>query len=239
MLRLVWKDAVAARWILLAGLPVYAINLAPLAGIWPVYVTIGLVGSAILAFGSLAIEEIQGTGTLWASLPVRRRDIVFARYLTAVLGVVVGLTVSFGVERVAALVRAASGGASGTSLAVSATVHAVMLLVLLLVGAVLLPLCFRLGAGNGVLAFGAIAIGAILALALGGQLVLWLAGIANPLFDPALYRGTADTEHVRAAMEWLRSRWRVLMGGSVLVTALALIASAGVSRNFFESRDLA
>jgi hypothetical protein len=238
VLRLVWKDVVAARWLLLAALPIYALNLAAMAGAWPIFAMIGLSFTAVLAFGSLAMEEIQGTGILWASLPADRREIVVARYLTTVLGAGLGLGISLGVERTMSAVRAASGGEAGATLPVSAAVHVVHLLLLLLVATVLLPLCFRLGAGNGVLAFSAVAVAGILLISLGGQLLLWLAGLANPLLDPGLYRGTPEVDQAQATVAWLRQRGGTLLGASALATAAALMVSAGVSIHLFETRDL-
>jgi len=238
VLRLVWKDVVAARWLLLAGLPIYAFNLAAMIGVRPVYVMISFLVSMMLAFGSLGIEEMQGTGTLWASLPVRRAEIVFARYLTVMLGALTGLGISLGVDRAMTAVSAVAGRGAGASLGASAGAHVVLLLLILLVAAVLLPLCFRLGAGNGVLAFGVVSVVAILVLSLGGQLALWLAGLSNPLLDPALYRGAPEAEQTRAALDWLRRRGGIILGLSGLLTAVALVFSAALSRNVFEMRDL-
>jgi len=236
MLDLVWKDVVAARWLLLAGLPIYALQLVGMATLPGVFLMMSLVVSGLLAFGSLALEEVQGTTALWASLPVRRADIVFARYLTVMLGAVLGLGLSLGVERVAASLRGGAAVAPSTGEAVAA--HAVLLLLLLLAAAVLLPLCFRLGTGSGVMAFAAVTVGALLVLSLGGQALLWLLGLSNPLLDPALYRDGPDAAQARAAAEWLRRRGPLLLGIAFAVTAAMLAISAGLSRRFYERRDL-
>lgn len=236
MLRLVWKDVVAARLLLLAGLPIYALNLAAMSRVPAIYFLMSLVFSAVLAFGSLVMEEIQGTGTLWASLPVRRADIVFARYLTTVLGASLGLGISLGIDRAAAFLGEGSDGPGSAASALGA--HLLLLLLLLAAAALALPLCFRLGAGNGALAFGAVAVGGILALTLASQAVLWLVGLSNPLLDLAAYRGAPEAEQVRAAAAWLRQRGPLLLGLGGLVTAAGLAVSAGLSRRFLEMRDL-
>ena len=70
MLSLVWKDLLSARWFLVAALPVYAIQLTGLAAVPPVFVLITALFTAVMAYGSLGIEEVQGTEALWRSLPV-------------------------------------------------------------------------------------------------------------------------------------------------------------------------
>jgi hypothetical protein len=237
MLRLVWKDIAAARWILLGGLPVYALNMAALSRILPAHLTMALVFSSILAFGSIALEAGQGTLQLWASLPVSRRQIVFARYLSSGVGAALGLGVSFAVERAVTILGTPEE--TGPSLAASATAHAVLMLVLLLVAAVLLPLCFRLGPGNGVMAFGGVALAGLLLVSLGGQVVLWLAGLSNPLLDAGLYRGQPDSAQVQAAVDWLRQWGPLLLALAAVITGMALLISAGISRRFFETQDIA
>lgn len=233
MLSLVWKDMVAARLLLLAALPIYALNLAAMVSAPPIFVLISFLFSGTLAFGSLAIDELGGTEPLWASLPVRRADIVFARYLTTILGAGLGLGISFGVERAVAAFRGTSGSA-----AASAAAHLVLLLLLLLAAAVLLPLCLRLGPGNGSLAFAAITLGGLLVLSVGGQGLLWLLGRSNPLLDPGLYQGAPRTEQAREAAAWLEEHGPLLLGLASMITAAVLAISAGIARRLYELRDL-
>ncbi|MGD8376936.1 MAG: ABC-2 transporter permease [Acidobacteriota bacterium] len=233
MLNLVWKDVVAARLLLLAALPIYALNLAAMVSVPPIFVLISLLFSGALAFGSMVLDELGGTEPLWASLPVRRADIVFARYLTTIAGAALGLGISFGVERMVASFRETAGSALA-----SAAGHLVLLLLLLLAAAVLLPLCLRLGPGNGSLAFSAIMVGGLLVLSLGGQGALWLLGRSNPLLDPGLYQGAPRTEQVREMAVWLDRHGPMLLGLASLITATALAISAGIARRLYEARDL-
>jgi len=233
MLDLVWKDLRASRLRLLAALPIYVLNLAAMVSVPSVFVMIALIFSGALAFGSLLVEELEGTETLWASLPVRRADIVFARYLTTILGAVLGLGISFGVERATASFR----GSAGSSLA-SLAAHGVLLFLLLLVASVLLPLCLRLGAMNGSLAFAAIVVGVLVIVSLAGQGALWLMGKGNPLLDPGIYRGAPTTGEAREAAAWLRRHGLLLLGMASLITAGALAVSAGIARRLYETRDL-
>lgn len=237
-LRLLWKDLVAARWLLLAGLPIYALNLGAMTAFPPAFAMTALIVSSILAFGSLAIEEIQGTRSLWASLPVRRRDLVRGRYGTALFGALLGLGVSFGVERLATTVRLVTDRPASPTLEASITLHALLLLVVLWMAAALLPLCFRLGTGNGALTFAAVSFGVILLISFGAQAVFELVGATNPFLDPGFWSGAPTSEEGRALRGWL-DRWqRTVLVGAAVVTAAALWLSARLSQKFYSGRDL-
>ena len=79
VVNLVYKDLVAARWFLLAALPIYSLQLVTLDTSPPVALLFVLIFSALFAFGSIGVEETQGTEVTWCSLPVDRGTIVVAR----------------------------------------------------------------------------------------------------------------------------------------------------------------
>jgi ABC-type transport system involved in multi-copper enzyme maturation permease subunit len=72
MLNLVWKDIVAARRLLWLVLPLGGVQIAVMSFVPAMYVMAALIFAALLALGSVAIEEYQGTELLLNSLPVSR-----------------------------------------------------------------------------------------------------------------------------------------------------------------------
>jgi hypothetical protein len=235
MLRLVWKDAVVARRLLLLGLPLYVLQIATFAAFGPGLLLAAFVFTGLLAFGSIAIEEMQSTDVLWCSLPLRRGDVVGARYLTTLVASLVGLGISWTAGQAATrLVFRAQGGPSPF---VSLGAHATLLAFLLFTAAFFLPFYFAFGAGRGAVLFAAWSVGGLLVLSVVAQVALFLAEASNPLLDPALWRDgriRPDT----ALIAWLDRWWGWLLAGWVLLAACALAVSAKISQRIYEKRDL-
>jgi hypothetical protein len=224
MLRLVWKDAAAARWILLIVIPVGAIQLATLTVSPPAHLLGTLALSGLLAFGSIALEEIQGTEVLWCSLPLSRREYVLGRYLTTFTGATLGLSIGFATAYATALW--AFRGGEETAVRPSPVLYAILLALLLFAAAGHFPCMFRFGVGRGMMVFSAAA--AILLLVLSG-----LAYLLAPMSGR-----TPSAEEIELATAWL-SRWRYVLAGAFLAAAaLATLVSAAFSIRLFEARDL-
>jgi ABC-2 type transport system permease protein len=140
VLDLVVKDLIAARWFLLAIIPLYVLQLVGSTASSAAFGAITLLSSALLAAGALIVDESQGTDVLWCSLPVSRREIVFARYASAILGVALGVGLSWIVGRV--------GDAPLPSAA-----HAALFSGVVVALAVFLPCYYRWGAGRALAVF--------------------------------------------------------------------------------------
>ena len=231
MLDLVWKDVSAARRLLWLVLPVGGAQLAAMAFMPPIYVLGVLIFSALLAFGSLAVEETQQTELLWISLPLSRGQIVTARYLTTVLGTVAGLAIGWALANV--LTRLAPAAADGPAELLSLDAHAVLLGFLVLVAAVYLPLYFRLGAGRGLLYFLAIAVAGLIIVSLVTKMILSVKGYPSPTADPEYWR--AQTMRL---VEWGEPKFGLLLTLYVGAAASAMGVSLLISRRAYETRDL-
>jgi len=233
MIDLVWKDLVAARWFLILLIPFYVLQLAATASQAPIFFVFTALFTGLLGFGSIALEDQQNTELLWCSLPVTRRDVVLARYLSTGLGLLIGLGLSWSVGRAAAQWM---GAAARSEAAASAgyLIYGALFVLLALIAAVFLPCYFRFGAGRGLVVFSSIGIGVLIVAPLLLQLALLLAGYGNPLMDPEVWRRGAEKFD---AEEGVRFAQRVIAGLAVLASGATLL-SAGLSVCFFQKRDL-
>jgi ABC-type transport system involved in multi-copper enzyme maturation permease subunit len=231
MLRLVWKDAVAAGWFLLAGMPLYAVQVAGVASVPPALLAVTALFTAALAFGPIGIEEVQGTETLWCSLPVSRRQIVFARYAATACGIALGLGTSWGVARAAtALVRI---GPRQASEILGTDPYASLFAVFLLSAALFLPCYFRLGAGRGLMLFSLLVLGLLVSMSALGWLAVELAGGQEAL--RALRE--QDPTRIAAAREWL-DRWGGVVSAGLVAGAVLLFGmSALLSAQLYSKKD--
>ena len=231
MLDLVWKDLAAARRLLWLVLAVGAAQLAGMSLMPPIYVIGVLIVSALLAFGSLAIEEAQRTELLWISLPVSRGQIVTARYLTTLVGAVTGLTMGWALAN--AVTKMAPSAAEGPAALLSLDAHVIMLGILVLVAAVYLPLYFRLGAGRSLMYFMAIAVAGLIVGSLVTKLILSVKGYPSPSADPEWWR--ASTMRL---VEWAEPRLALLLTLYIGAAASAMGVSLLISRRAYDTRDL-
>lgn len=232
---LIWKDIVAGRRLLAVILPLGILQVATFALAGPLFLPAALAFTGLLAFGPIAMEELQGTERLWASLPVTRGQIVAARYLTALIGILAGLGSSWAAGRAIVLLPVTSEG-DPASVANHVTV-ALMAAILLLAAAVYLPLHFKYGAGRGVVIYLGASVGFLLLLSVAGQLVLLAKGHSGPLLDPEAWR-TAGPELREKLAAWLEPRIPAILGMLVGLAAAAFVLSALVSRKIYELRDL-
>lgn len=232
MLRLVWKDVVVARWFLLAGLPLYVIQVAGMASVVPAHVFVIAFFTAVLAFGPIGVEEIQGTEALWASLPVGRRNVVLARYAATAIGIAFGLGTGWAVARASAAWIFSDARNAPDLLGAGA--YASLAAVFLLFAALFLPCYFRLGAGRALTVASLLTLGLLVLLSLAGSLAVHLVGGADVL--EAMRR--QDPARLQAVRDWL-DRWGGLLAAGLVGAAAALFAvSALVAIVFYERRDL-
>lgn len=227
MLKLVLKDLLAARLILLLVVPLYAVQLLGLAGSPPAFLLATLLFTTGFAFGSIALEEAQNTEILWCSLPTSRRGIVFARYLTMLLGTSAGLGMSWAVGHLTS--RWMSSGTEEASYHLQPTIYAALFLLLLLAGSIFLPCYFRLGAGRGLALFSIIILVLTLFTATGATLFIHLTENHLPR-SPDPY----TLSQVKTWLERWGSTLAVALGGSVLVPTAV---SATFAAMFYENRD--
>ena len=235
MLRLVWKDIVAAKWILLAAVPLFAVQAATFAYFGPAFLLAAFLFAGLLAFGSIAMEEMQNTEILWNSLPLSRGDVVLGRYLSALVGILSGLGLSWTIGRttVSLIPAVAAGRTPFAGLAA----HAVLFVFLTLLAAFFLPFCFRYGAGPGSIRFAAAAVGTLLGVSLLLQAILFVKGYSSPIVDPEFWSQARPALQAKAA-EWLERWGRQLLGVLVFFSLGALTFSALLSRRLYEMRDL-
>lgn len=232
MFSLVWKDVVAARWVLIAAIPLYALQIVTMAGTPPALILVTLLFTAVFAFGSIVLEEIQGTETLWCSLPVERSTIVFARYLTVVLVTVVGLGTSFALGR-AGLHWIPATGDRESVVQLGPLAYALLFFVILGAAAMYLPCYFRLGAGRGLMLACALALVFLVLATATGSLIIYLAGGSDALQTAQ----TPSPDDLVRARAWLQ-RWDGFLAVTVALVALLLAAgSAVLSAGFYNRRD--
>lgn len=230
MLDLVWKDVVAARRLLWLVLPLGAVQISVMSFVPGMYVMAALIFAALLALGSIAIEEYQGTELLWNSLPVSRGEFVAARYLTTLLGGAAGLILSWALAQT--VTRMASGGAGGSSALLGLGAHAVLFALLLFAAAVYLPLYFRFGAGRALIYSSGIAVAGLILLYVATQLLLAATGYASP-GDPEVRRAL-----LISVMDWVAPRFGRLLAGLIATAAVATGLSLRVANRVYEARDL-
>jgi ABC-type transport system involved in multi-copper enzyme maturation permease subunit len=94
---LVHKDWMIGRRFLLVAFPVYLLYALMFFQAGTLFIFVSMLFSLFLALGAVIIEEKTQGDTLLCSFPVKRIDIVYARYLTAGLGAGLGMFVTFAV----------------------------------------------------------------------------------------------------------------------------------------------
>jgi len=236
MLSLIWKDFVAARrLLLLLVIPLGSVQLAVLASVPPIYPIAALTFAAVLAFGSIAVEETQRTELLWNSLPVTRGAFVTARYLVALIGMTAGLTLGWAIAQLT--VRSISIGGLGAATFTSFSVHVLMFGMLVLAAAVFLPLHFRFGPGRAVLLFLAASVGAVVVISLVAQAIMSAKGYPSPVSDPEAWRRAGPALSAQF-IEWLVQHRVQLLVLFLSCSFLFLAFSWGVARRLYAKRDI-
>jgi ABC-type transport system involved in multi-copper enzyme maturation permease subunit len=214
MLSLIVKDLIAARWFLLVILVLYTAQLATMTISPPAAMVMTFIFTSMMAFGSLVIEETQGTEATWCSLPVDRHQIVLARYATTLLAITLGLGISWAV----------SAGTLGVMAQSSA------FFTLTVTASLFFPCYFRLGVGRGVMVFAIVSLGIVVLLAGVGALFSFMTeGSALP--------EAPDKQQIAAAEVWLQGL-APLLASVLIVTALAVAGvSAFLSVRWYSARD--
>lgn len=235
MVSLVWKDIVAARRILLLVIPLGVLQLAVFASAGPFIFPAALFFSAVLASGSIVLEEAQRTEAMWNSLPASRGQVVFARYLTVLLGIVTGVGLSWAVRQGVGRLMPEQG--MGSDPIASTAALAAVFVVLVFTAALYLPFYFRWGAGRGAVILSAVGVGSLLVITL---LVRWLLeanGCAGPTLQPDAWN--AADPAVRAEFE-ARLAFAIprVLGASMCGSLLAFAVSSVASWFLYEARDL-
>jgi len=228
MLSLIWKDVVAAGALLRAVLLLGVLQLAVSASVGPVFLPAALLLGAVLAFGSLPIEEVQRTESLWNSLPVSRATVVGARYLSTLIGMLAGFAVSWAVGQV--ITRLMGEGGAGYA---SVFALALPFAFLVLAAALFLPFYFHAGLGRGLIRCAAVSVVLLLGVGIVAQVLLSVAGYTGPMFDPATWE-----EPGPEMVAWLEPRLPFFLGGIVAFSLVAMVVSWGVSQGLYEVRDL-
>jgi hypothetical protein len=235
MLSLIWKDIVAARRILWLLLPFGILQLAVFASVGAFILPAALFFSALLASGSIVLEETQRTETLWNSLPVSRSQVVFARYLTVLLAILLGLGIAWAVGQVVG--RLLAPGAANPAPFTSPVALAPIFVVLIFTAALYLPFYFRWGAGRGAVILSAVGVGTLLIITLLVQWLLGENGYSSPMLQPGAWN-TADPAaaaefeaRLRTVIPWVL---RASVAGSLLLFAISSVASWAL----YETRDL-
>jgi len=235
MLNLVWKDIATARRILLLVIPLGILQLAVFASVGAFILPAALFFAAVLASGSIALEEAQRTETLWNSLPVSRGQVVFARYLTVLLGILVGLGLTCAVGQVVG--RLMAPGAVNPAPFASPVALAPIFVVLALTAAFYLPFYFRWGAGRGAVILSAVGVGTLLIITLLFQWLLSENGYSSPMLQPGAWydadpAARAEFEaRLRVVIPWVLS---TSIAGSLVAFALSSVASWCL----YDTRDL-
>jgi ABC-type transport system involved in multi-copper enzyme maturation permease subunit len=232
MLSLVLKDVVAARWFLIAAFPLYAIQLVTMASTPPALILVTLLFTSVFAFGSIALEEIQGTEILWCSLPVERSTIVFARYLTVVMVTLGGLGMSWVLGYAGARWLPLSGDGAET-VRLGPLPYSLMLLMILGAAAIYLPCYFRLGAGRGLILACLLGLALlVLATAVGSLIVYWTGGA-----DALRATQAPSPDAIARVRSWL-DRWDGFLAAALSIVALLVAAaSAALAARFYSRRD--
>lgn len=225
MLKLCAKDWLAARWLLLADLAVLCLySLQP-------YFSAGFIlagGAAVVLFGLgivFFLEDRNRTEVLFLSFPIRRADVVGARYLFGALLVLVSGAALFGVVApVAALVQSGVSGDDPLNL-ISIDAAAAFLCLSVFLVALYLPFYHRFGFGRGTIRFAAAALG--------------LAAAALAAFLPALSAKNGGAEAVFGAVRTIR----LSLGPALFLAAVAAFIivtgfiSFRASLRFYDRRE--
>jgi ABC-type transport system involved in multi-copper enzyme maturation permease subunit len=170
-----------------------------------------LIFTSLMAFGSLGIEETQGTEPTWCSLPVDRSQIVLARYSTTLLAILLGLGLSWAIH-------SGSLGLAAQSLS---------FFMLTVTASLFLPCYFRLGIGKGIMVFAVIMLGILMSFAAAGALLSYMThGSALP-----------DGQSIAAAEAWLEPLVPFVAIGLLTLALAAAGVSAFLSVRWYSARD--
>ena len=231
MLRLVLRDALAARRLtpLLVGF--YVLYLAMAAGAVEAYLATTLMFALAFALGGLGLDARRGSEALWASLPLDRATIVRARYLASAVFAAAALALSWAVGALAAATSAERPAP------LPAGVYPAVLGLVALIVAFYLPFHFKFGPEPGLTSFSAVAAGSLVVTAAVSQLAAWLLGSPDVLLSAATWQAVGRVAVGKAdAPPGLPVG--VLMAATLAVIAALYLFSMRISEQFYRERDL-
>ncbi len=232
----VWKDCCAcSRWLAVATafFLVHGTAAFPFPGF---YLLLTALFPAFLAIGPLLVEARHPTDRLWASLPIRRWELVAARYAAAFLGLGLGLAAAVAWTVPLAAVMPVRWPAPPPLLAGAAATTLAFLLVWML--SLYLPFVFRFGPAKGPLVFAGAFLGLAAAAGAAQHVAARWTSAAGPSWVlSALHSpGRSLLNALSAAGElWGAPVLLALLAG--LTVAVATLSLA-LSIRFYSRRDL-
>ncbi|MBP7865472.1 MAG: ABC-2 transporter permease [Acidobacteria bacterium] len=233
----VWRDLRScARWLALAA-GVFAVHGAAAFPFPGVYLMLTTLFPLFLAIGPLLVEARHPTDRLWASLPLRRWELVAARYAAAALGVGIGLAAAVGWSALLWTVYPPVRWPAVPPLTVAAAaLGLVFLLAWLLI--VYLPFAFRFGAARGPVVFACSLLGLSVLVSVLQHLAATLLPATGTSWVASVLRAPGKT--ILSALSAARDLW----GAPLLLALLAVLtvalaaASLALSIRFYRQRDL-
>ena len=232
----VWRECRScSRW-LVAATAVFLVHGAAMYPFPGLYLLLMAMFPAFLALGPLLVEAKYPTDRLWASLPVRRWELVAARYVAAFLGLGLGLAAAVAWTVPLAAVMPARWPAPPTLLAGAMATALAFLLTWMV--SLYLPFVFRFGPAKGPLVFAASFMAlAAAAGAVQHQAAQWT-DTAGPSWILSVLRSPGQS--LRNVLSAAGELWgapvllALLAGLTVAVAALSL----ALSIRFYARRDL-
>lgn len=233
----VWRDLRScARWLALAG-GVFVVHGAAAFPFPGMYLLLALLFPLFLAVGPLLVEIKHPTDRLWASLPLRRWELVSARYAAAALGLGIGLGASLVLSVLLWAVYPPVRWPAPPPLVVASAVLGLAFLLSWFLSAYL-PFVFRFGPARGPLIFAGTTVGVSILVSAAQHLVATLFPETGFSWLATVLR--APGKAVLGALAAVRDLWgapALLVLLAVLTLALAA-ASLALSIRFYRRRDL-
>lgn len=233
----VWRDfRSCARWLALAG-GVFVLHAAAAFPFPGMYLLLTFLFPLFLAVGPLLVEIKYPTDRLWASLPLRRWELVCARYAAATLGLAIGLGASLVLSVLLWAVFPPVRWPAPPPLVVASAAFGLAFLLAWLLCAYL-PFVFRFGAARGPVVFACAFLGLSVLVSAAQHLVATLFPGAGSSWVAAVLRSPGKA--VLGALAAVRDLWGtpVLWALLAAFTLALAAASLALSIRFYRRRDL-
>ncbi|MCE7993005.1 MAG: ABC-2 transporter permease [Roseivirga sp.] len=203
--------------------PVSAGGDAKLTVAIPMFFLVSVLGSKVASLLFLKIDDMSDSNTFFASLPVKRKELVKARYISSAILACVALVVLLLATLPAYFIYGASYSETFSLLHYPAF-WCIFLLFIWFSNSISFPFYFRFGLARGV--FTVVIIQVLLATAM-----------VIILLDPDVREGILD--FAEGALDWINTIHIALLGlGSLGITLLLMLGSAMLSVKFYKVRDL-
>jgi hypothetical protein len=203
MLKICFKDFVAARWIWAANGAVVSLFILQLFGRIAIFAIFGAVLS-LSGLGAVSLlEDRNNTEKLYASLPLNRETIVKARYLlSAGLIAATGFLLFVVVLPFGEMIRKTAGNQAAAGSTVTPEIIALFLILSSFLASLYLPLQHWFGFGRGTVRFGFATAGLIgfglglgLATDRGARILAFLIDMGDPAQTGAAFQGFLGNIH--------------------------------------------